>query len=181
MGLQLLIAVSHSPQRIQWEDVFRQIAGVTILDGDIQHLMRMSGLDALLMTGLMAHERFGGRPYIGTSQVLSTKPRKDLPPWIVTIAPFATHIGKHQVNSEGKIEIGPDHHLDPEEATYVVFTKAFQAIKDFNEQERDHPIRLFGFEPEFIHCLGKPRQEAEAVRKAYLEFARENIGSDLHT
>jgi hypothetical protein len=50
-------------------------------------------LDAVVLTGWVAHERFGGRPKFGEAQVLSThdRPSRIVAPWAVAIPSFPGH------------------------------------------------------------------------------------------
>ncbi len=54
-------------------EVFLDIPEVKILNSRILHFVESEKIDAELMRGIFAHERYGGMPKIGESQILSTR------------------------------------------------------------------------------------------------------------
>jgi hypothetical protein len=170
MLLQLLIAEPRVEQRTIWEDIFRTISGVTVLSDDARTLMRRKDLDAVLMPSVLA-ERYGEWPEVGRSHVLSTRGDPGMPPWVVTTAPFAAHLEKH-IQPDGSVQfrVVRNEPMSPEEETYVVLTKAFEAIVQFNQSSPTLPIRSLGIAPQILNFGKELRKEAEAVRRAYLEY-----------
>src|SRR2546423_5697388 len=84
--VQVLIAVPDPVLRGIWESVFKDVTGVNILDADFRGLCSMPVLDAVLMLGAFAHERYGGHPRRGESSVLDTGGEPGMPMLVVTIA-----------------------------------------------------------------------------------------------
>lgn len=171
MRLELVIADESPSVLSEWAEVFREVEGVAFLDANFQTLCDRPALDAVLLMGRHAHERYGGRPTPGRSEVLNTKGEAGMPPWVVTKAPFVGHIERRTRPDGSSVDvIVTDHELTHEDEAYVVCVKAFERIKEFNRSAGDPGIRSLGLEIESVHSpYGEHRKEAEAVRKAYVE------------
>ena len=96
-------------------------------------MMERPGIDAELMMGMFAHERYGGSPAPGVSQILSTRGEPGMPPWVITTAPLPGHVEERR-RPDGTIEhvIAPDEPLTPEQEAYAQFTTVFRRIQEFN-------------------------------------------------
>lgn len=69
-----------------------------------------------------------------------------------------------------RVEIIQDEKLLPEEEDYIVFSKVFESIKQFNKSQ-ESKIRKLGFDSKFLNFPRREiRREVEAVRRAYLEY-----------
>jgi len=173
MLLQLLIAEPRADRRVIWEDVFRGIPGVTVLSDDVRTFLSRKDLDAVLMMNMLA-ERYGAWPEVGRSHVLSTRGDPEMPPWVVTTAPFAAHLEKRlQTDGSVRFQVVRSQAMSWEEEIYIVFTKAFEAITQFNQGSPKSPIRSLGVAPKILNFDKEVRKEAEAVRRAYLEYREE--------
>lgn len=96
MCLGLIIAENRPKFFSIWVEIFSNIQEVVVLDGDARTLCEITGLDAELMRSIFAHERYGGKPKVGESQILSTKGESGMPFWVVTTPPFAAHTEKQR-------------------------------------------------------------------------------------
>jgi len=173
MRIQLLIAELNESRRKKWEKAFYEIERVAVRKCNAKDLMACPDVDAMLMIGMLAHERFGGKSQIGKSQVLSTRGKTGMPRWVVTTAPSPAHFEKKQVDGIMRSVLVPDQQLSPAEETYAVFVRAFEAIEEFNNRNQDK-IQTLGFEPEFLNFRGEIADEIAAVRKAYLDFTQKD-------
>lgn len=175
MCLRLIIAENRPKFFSIWVEIFSNIQEVVVLDGDARTLYGISDLDAELMRGIFAHERYGGKPKIGESQILNTKGESGMPSWVVTTASFAAHMEKRrQLDGSLRVEIIQNEELLPEEEDYIVFSKVFESIKQFNKSQ-EPKIRKLGFDPRFLNFpRGELRKEVEAVRRAYIEYCGRN-------
>ena len=170
MGLRLIISDKRVELLRAWQEVFGDIEEVRLLNSDARALMEMPEVDCVLMMGMFAHERFGGRPIIAEAQILGTNGEVGFPPWVVTTPPFAAHF-EDVVEPDGARRVGlvPDQELAPDKETYILFDKVFERIREFNESGESE-IETLAFDLEFLNFpLGDPRKEAEAARKAYLK------------
>ena len=171
MPLKLLISELRPELLVIWAEVFDGVKEVVLLTVNVQTLMALPEVDALLMMGMFAHERYGGRPIHKESQILSTQGNQGVPLWVVTTAPLSAHLEeRRQLNGTARANIVQAEKLTPEEETYIVFTKVFKCIERFNENSERAKIRALGFDLKFLNFpWGEPRKEAEEVRRAYLE------------
>jgi hypothetical protein len=125
------------------------------------------------MSGWFAHERYGGTPRVGESQVLSSKGEAGSPSWVVTTPGFSWHFEKTEVEGE---EMKPvrDYFVSPEDDLYITLSKAFSRIREFNAGQDEPKIRVLGFDLEFLFLpRGDVRGEAEAALRAYLDYCQE--------
>jgi hypothetical protein len=169
MNLNLFISERDLHASKLWEASFSDLTGVNILNCDFRELMALPGVDAVLMLGILAHERFGGKPQIGRSQVLSTHGKAGVPPWVVTTAAFPAHFEKRRIDGDVKNVLVPNAPMPVSEEIYIVFAKAFECIEEFNG-ESQNKIRTLGFDPKSLNMRTDSRDEIEAVRRAYIGF-----------
>ena len=172
MQLRLVISDRRRELLDVWEAVFADLPSTLFREIEIPSLMRLGDVvDAVLMMGMFAHERYGGMPIIGQSQILKGGSSPESPAWIVTTPPFSAHL--EQISRPaGKTEyvIAPDNALSSEEELYVIFKEVFRRIEDFNGGTGEPKIVTLGFDLEFLNIpKGDPRREAEAVHRAYVE------------
>jgi hypothetical protein len=119
--------------------------------------MRLSEVDAVLMMGMFAHERYGGAPIVGRSQILGSKGDPGLIPWVVTTPPFSAHCEQMRRSGHGvETVVVQDETLNSWNEDYIVFTEVFRRISEFNESHEESKIRTVAFDLEF---LGFPRAD----------------------
>lgn len=167
----MIISDRRAELLMTWRDVFQDIEEVDFLGIDIPALMRLPEVDAIVMMGMFAHERYGGTPIVGRSQILSTTGDPELVPWVITTPAFAARFEeKREPDGSTRLGIIQDQNLKPWEEAYIIFSEVFQRIAAFNETSKERTIRTLAFDLEFLNLpRGEPRKEAEAVRKAFLE------------
>ena len=169
MMFSLYIAEPNPEHHVVWREVFAQSKNVEILDCDIRALLSLPGLDAALMLGALIHERFGGVMKLGESQIVSSHGKAGMPHWFVTTAPFEASIRWRQDGETSSgVEIVQKEAVSPAEETYIVFTKAFKRISEFN-RDNPNPIMSLGFEPEALNLRDDFQKEVQAVYSAYIE------------
>ena len=171
MDVQLVIAEPDATRRVQWEKAFRDLAGVSIMNAAIRELMARPDLDAVVMTSILAHERFGGVPEVGKSQVLNTKGHPRMPRWVVTTAPAAGRLTETDAGGSRGRALVPVEPLSRAADAYRVFAAALSAIHDFNAHHSEQ-IRTVGFEPQFLNFDPKPAAEIQGVYRAYVDATR---------
>lgn len=155
---KLVVAEPRSEFRPIWE---RLCAGLNIevLDIDIRGLLDKQ-IDAVIVPGWVAHERVGGKPELGRSQVLSNsagavgKAR-----WVVTTPPFAMDI--EQAEAHGV----PEWPEQPEQQGFETFSRVLAAVEEHNSTDEDR-IETVGFEPEFLNFSNAYDQEARGAIRA---------------
>lgn len=155
---KLVVAEPRSEFRPVWQ---RLCAGLTVevLDIDIRGLLERH-LDAVVVPGWVAHERVGGKPEIGRSQVLSNsagvvgKAR-----WVVTTPPFAADT--KQAEDHGV----PKWPEQPEQQGFETFSRVLAAVEEHNSTSADK-IESVGFEPEFLNFSSAYDEEASGVIRA---------------
>jgi hypothetical protein len=180
MMLKLMIADSRPNLLSVWSEVFSDIKESFFINTDARTLMSLPEIDAVLMISIFAHERYGGISRIGESQVLENKVDPMIPQWIVTTSPFAAHLEeKIAKRKRNRFEMIPDKKYSPEEESYILAKNAFKSIQNFNKRFEKSEINALGFHLGFLNYpMGEPRQEAEAVRKAYLEIFYGLVGKE---
>jgi hypothetical protein len=120
-----------------------------------------SEVNAVLMRGIFAHERYGGAPKIGESKIISTHGENEMPPWVVTTPAF-------QQNNIPTVE----------EYDYYEFSKVFESIAQFNRSNEEPKICTLGFEVSFLYGFRSEspyNKEAKQIHKAYLEYGAINV------
>jgi hypothetical protein len=167
-----LILVESRPQLFKiWSEIFSGFQNVLVLAATANIAFKSQKIDAELMRGIFAHERYGGKPTAGESQVLSTRGEVEMSPWIITTASIPGHIEKHQQkNGSFHVEIIPDKKITPEEECYILFSKAFEAIEKFNHNNQEKKINILGASLDFLNFpIGNPKKEASKALQAYSE------------
>jgi hypothetical protein len=155
---KLVVAEPRSEFRPIWE---RLCAGlnVEVLDIDIRGLLDKQ-LDAIVVPGWVAHERVGGKPELGRSQVLSNSASAvGKARWVVTTPPFATDM--EQAEAHGV----PKWPEQPEQQGFETFSRVLAAVEEHNSTNADR-IESVGFEPEFLNFSEAYDQEASGVIRA---------------
>lgn len=171
MELRMIISDRRPELLATWQDVFDDIEEVDFLSIDTPTLMRLPEADAVLMMGMFAHERYGGTPIIGKSQILSTAVDPELAPWVITTPPLPAHFEKErQYDGTFETVVVQDQNMPTWEEDYIIFSEVFRCVAEFNDSREEPRIRTLAFDLEFLNFpRGEPRKEAEAVRRAYLE------------
>lgn len=129
-------------------------------------------LDALVLNSWSAHERYGGVAQPGVSQVLGTRGDLYAPRWVVTRPSFALHL---EFDVRGEVKAVKDNpNLSPEEETYIVFSKIFQAVEQFNVIAGSSKIRKLGYDLAFSRIPlerdeAGMKRELESILRAYQE------------
>lgn len=180
MALKLIILDSRPKLLSIWSEVFSDINESFFINTDVQTLMSLPEIDAVLIISMFAHERYGGISKIGESQVLENKVDPMIPQWIVTTSHFAAHFEESiAMRKRNRFEIISDKKYTPEEESYIVAKNVFKSIQNFNERFEKPEINTLGFHLGFLNYpMGEPRKEAEAVHKAYLENFYKLVGKE---
>ena len=179
MCLRLIIADKRPELFSIWSEIFSGIEEIRVLDVNARTLAGLPDLDAEIVISIFAHERYGGDPKIGESQILSSRGEQGTPPWVITTPPFAAHLEKRQQpDGSFRHEIVQNEQLSYGEENYIVFSKIFDRVDHFNEQNPTSKIKTIGFESCFLNIpRGDIIQEAEAIRNAYLSHYRKKCES----
>jgi hypothetical protein len=167
--LQLVIAENRSAKALIWREVLQDHLPVQVLEISPPQLHSIKGLDAVLLEGLLIHERYGGIPQIGVSQVISTQGEPGMPPWVVTPPPFPAN-GKWEYGPDGSMYWSSDEKEEwDQQKVYQVFQSVFSAIEQFNKINT-RGIHTLGFRANSLFFTGDSRSDAVAVKQAYLDW-----------
>ncbi len=150
MIIKLVIAEHRREFRRIWEDFFHDVESVRVVNCGVADLKKMPELDAIMLPTVAALELFGGKPIMGKSQILSTKDKRDWPPFVVTLAPFPKGTFDNWVQE-----------------LFSMFSCVLDAIEDFNENT-SKAIRTLGFASDYVIALEK--ENVEPIHRAYMEF-----------
>lgn len=163
MSPKLIIAVEHPDAFTLWAAAFHSTAGATVIRGAPSELLMRADLDAVLLLGAMAHERFGGRPQVGRSQVLSSGGRAGVPRWVVTVPSTS---GRAEIRTaEGgrrEVVVVPERTLAPEEQATVALEESLRAIREHNAERSGEEILTLGVAPEILGLVSPPPPHAIA-------------------
>jgi hypothetical protein len=170
--VRLFVAERRQEFRDFWQRIFADVGWFTLMDCDFVSLASRADVDAVLLPGVFVHERFGGAPIVGVSQVLSTRSIAGWPPWAVTTAPLAAtwKICTLPGGTLG-LDVREVEPLSSEVKVHRMFTECLRAICTFNEGRQEAPIRCLGLHPE---TAGLPLvsssacAETAAVRRAWV-------------
>ncbi len=163
--LKLVIADSHEEIRTVWAQVFAQVKTVTVCNLTIGQLVKSPNLkiDAILMPGIYAHERYGGHFIEGKSQILRTPVDSGMPPYVVTTPPQT--VGNFKLQHNSRLSTVTPLAMES------FFDKIFLEIEEFNQNQLQSLINTLGFELEFLDLsathTSNPYQDACAVKAAY--------------
>ena len=152
MPLKIIIVDLNSDLLSMWNKVFQAYPEIRFENIDFKTLVNLPDINAVLMRGIFAYERYGGVPKLGESQIISTNGEKGMPPWIVTTATF----------SQDKM---PEKEYD-----YTEFCQVFKSIDQFNNTNQKFKINTLGFDISFLYGFRSTdpyKNEAESLRKAY--------------
>lgn len=154
MTLKLIIVDLNSNLLSAWSEVFQGFSEVVAMNIDFKTLVRNPEVNAVLIRWVFAHERYGGTPVIGQSQILSTNREIGMPCWVVTTPPFNINVTTR-----------------PNDYDYAEWSKVFESIEQFNKTNKDSRIQTLGFELSFLYGFRSDLlyKEAEAARIAYLD------------
>lgn len=169
--LKLVIADDSAHTLKNWSNVFSEIDTIYTLESNIPTCMSLPNIDAVLMMGMFAHQRYGGQPKMGESQVLSTQGASGMPKFVVTTPPFPAHL-KNQ-NSAGQQEIisAPNERISTDEETYILFTKVFECVNQFNKLYRETLLQTLAIHLSFLNfSQNQTDVEAKAALRAYREI-----------
>jgi hypothetical protein len=155
MKLKLIIADLNPNLLSAWAEDFQEVSEVLFRRTDFKKLAKNSKVNAVLIRWIFAHERYGGRPVIGQSQILSTNGEIGMPYWVITTPPFSAN-----VTTESK------------DYDYMEWSKIFDSIEQFNKKNKESKIKTLGFELSFLYGFRSdpPYEQAEAVKRAYLDY-----------
>jgi hypothetical protein len=155
MKLRLIIADLNSNLLSVWAEAFQEISEVSSMKVDFKKLAKNSEVNAVLIRWIFAHERYGGRPVVGQSQILSTNGEVGMPYWVITTPPFSANI-----TTESK------------DYDYMEWSKIFDSIGQFNKTNKESKIKTLGFELSFLYGFRSdpPYEQAKAAKKAYVDY-----------
>jgi hypothetical protein len=155
MKLKLIIADLDSNLLSAWSEIFKGVSEISFKNINFRTLVNCSEVNAVLLRGIFAHERYGGTPKIGESQIISTHGENEMPPWVVTTPDLPQ-------NTIATVE----------EYDYYEFSKVFESIAQFNRSSKEPKICTLGFEISFLYGFRSELnyQEIKQVRKAYFEY-----------
>lgn len=174
MKIGLVIAESRPLLRSIWAEAFGGVSGVRVLSVEPEDLRALPDVDAELMLSMFAHDRYGGRPVPGQSQVIRVQGVPGMPPWVVTTPPIPARLESRTL-PDGRTEtvVIKELVLPPGEETYWIFTKVFEAIRSFRGKGLSPSITTVGFCPEILNLpQGDPRDEALGILRAYLDVLK---------
>lgn len=161
--LNLIVAEDRPQKAGIWREAFTGVSSADVLEISPSQLRVLAGLDAILLTGWLAHERYGGVMEPGVSQVLATN-ANSMPPWVVTL-PSTPAKGEWQQATDGNLQWENVKEERDFQELYNIFSTAFTAIKDFNNIG-SASIIVVGF---FASLLNdSPEILAGAMKLAYL-------------
>jgi len=155
---KVVVAEPRSEFHPVWQRLRAGLA-VDVLETDIRGLLDRE-LDAVVVPGWVAHERIGGKPELGRSQVLSNSAGAlGKAKWVVTTPPFAVDTKQAQ---EHGVPMWPEQ---PEQQGFETFSRVLAAIEEHNSTRADR-IESVGFEPEFLNFSNAYDEEASGVIRA---------------
>jgi len=102
-SLALFITDGRDDIREAWLDASSDVLSVLVVDR--AGFPALQDFDAFLMLGMFAHERYGGGPKLGQSQILSTHLNPlNSPSWAVTMPPVPVFKAIHAFNAVSPID-----------------------------------------------------------------------------
>lgn len=144
------IVEEQEKARRAWAAATAASPRVKLVTGTPATLLAMQGVDAALMLGMFAHERYGGRPIEERSQVLPT--RSAVGPRFVVTPPARAGRLERVLEKDGtsRMTVVPERPLVPEDQTRFAFEQVMAAVNEHNRTYPQDAIRAIGFSPEFI-------------------------------
>ncbi len=120
---------------------------VEIFNGTMRECIQHYALDALVMDGQFAHERYGGSPKKGVAHILRTTDHIPFPRWVITMPPL--HM--IQASSGFSVIYRTDKKSTLEEDGYVKFDIICKEIIAFNIAYPDARIERIGIDCEISY------------------------------
>ncbi|NEZ55016.1 hypothetical protein DXZ20_04815 [Leptolyngbyaceae cyanobacterium CCMR0081] len=171
MCLHIIILNKDQETYRIWTDAFSRLSKISVVNSNSTFSQYFPTLDAVLMLGISAHERYGGGPRPNESQILDTQRLDGMSPWVVTVPSTFTFLESattpnnvlHTQISHGKIE----------DRYYLIFKKIFESIEKFNSSQEITKIKSLGVDLAYIkvtssHALEKIRGFKNAYNDVYL-------------
>jgi hypothetical protein len=156
----VLVITSQKPGTLdRWRRVFAGCADVSCQRGP----RSATPVDAVLMAGLFAHGRYGGRPRFSEAEIRENQ-RGDGWPALVVVPPTRPMTK----DSQGSIAVHPDHaDIQP---VYFAASRSFQAIAQWNDTH-ETPITRVEINLGLMN-LDNPVDDssARAFREAFEEY-----------
>jgi hypothetical protein len=153
--MKLIIADLNPNVVSTWSEILHGLPEISFVNIDFKTLVSHLGIDAILIRGLFAHERYGGRPEIDKSSIISTNGEVGMPPWVVTTPAFS------QAEKPA-----------PEDYDYTEFNKVFESIEQFNDEcDQKQNIKTLAFEISFLYGFRDAMpycKEAKGLKRAYI-------------
>lgn len=169
--LKLVIADDSAQTLKNWSNVFSKIDTIDTLESDIPTCMSLPNIDAVLMMGIFAHQRYGGKPKMGKSQILRTQGASGMPKFVVTTPPFPAHLKNQNSASQKEIISSQNGYISNDEETYILFIKVFECVNQFNQINRETPIQTLVIHLSFLNfSQNQADVEAQAALRAYRDI-----------
>lgn len=173
---KLIVAAEREDQAAIWLDVMKDVDTVKVRRLPFAQLEQIQEMDAEILPGMFAHERYGGGPGLGESQILSTAnlsewhtaPDYRIPPWVVTPPPMTIKDGLLLLKGEPDIYFTQDA-IGQSQAVYHSFKRIF-AVIDAANANIEPVIHCAGFSADIIYSVYDTRIVAEAVKRAFQDI-----------
>lgn len=180
ISIRLIIIESDADKADIWRQVFADTECVSVRSARVTGTGVAELFDAEIMGGIFAHERFGGSPTVGMSQILASTNKAKCPIYVITTPPFPCQ-WHYEENEDGTLSIVTDATLsiidgtpiDSVRMAYESFKTVFAAVGEFNSSGSG-VIRSLGFVPQLCGILDGVVAHAKAVKNAYLEAVEAN-------
>jgi len=161
--MQLVITSQNTGTLETWRGVFSEFPGVTFQAA----LRAETPVDAVLMAGIFAFERYGGRPEFDRAQILENH-RGDGWPELVIVPPSRPTVR----NGEGEWSVRPEYaEIKP---AYYAASHTFQAVTEWNE-DHEKPVAAIEINLPLLD-MDNPSDEssAQSFRTALAEHTRKS-------
>ncbi|MGC0330213.1 hypothetical protein RKD23_003203 [Streptomyces sp. SAI-170] len=157
--MRLVITSQKADTLARWQRVFEGCADAVCRRG----LRSDTPVDAVLMAGLFAHGRYGGRPNFSTAEILENR-RGDGWPGLVVVPPTRPMTK----DSEGNWTVHADYADIP--PAYFAASRSFQAVAEWNSR---HETQISSVELNLgLMNMDNPADDssASAFRRAFEEY-----------
>jgi hypothetical protein len=176
--VKLLFFDTRSPVLSAWRELFAGTEHIVASTRERDAAVTRADGDAMAMPAVVAHERYGGSPIVGRSQVLDggADGKRDghNPRWIVTTVPFPAELQLVSENGEMSWKIVQTHKLSRWRETYLTFRGMLRAVEDFNEVYDYKHISTITIDLEYIGMSNEyAADEASSARIAATNYRQD--------
>lgn len=144
--MQVVVGCCNKSTLGCWRSVIRDRVGITVEEIGAATFRQRSGLDALLVSGILARERLGATAPRGRSEIIEAVSALGCAQFYVTTPVFVGHLEW----IDGTAAAVPHDRFAKESEMFRRYYEVFRAITEFNRSHPENVIAVLGVHLDMI-------------------------------